>query len=52
MHHDDENPLFSMLTATEEKEDAYLGNDKKKLKKRETDLYCMHVNGFLVQVFS
>lgn len=53
MHYDDEREgtLFSMPRGAEEWEDAYLGNDKKKLKKGETDPYCMHVNGLLLHVF-
>lgn len=40
-----------MPTRASEREDTYLGNNKKKLKKRKTDLYGMHVNGFLLHVF-
>lgn len=39
-----------MQTGTLEREDTYLGNDKTKLKKGENDLYCMHVNGILLDV--
>lgn len=47
MHYGDERQgtLFSMLTGAAEWEDAYLGNDKKKLKKGEADPACVHVNG-------
>lgn len=39
MHYSDERPgtLFSMLTGAAEKEDGDPGNDRKKLKKGETD---------------
>ncbi len=54
MHYDDkrEGTVFSMPTGTYCKsgENAYLGNDREKLK-MEGDLYCMHVKWLLLHVF-